>query len=73
MVTAPKDCVVANNAFVRSDRTVRLVQDDEPVDWTWEGNVTDGDLGMPAREGIETGRVDVAYLPNGVVAPSRVQ
>ncbi|MDE2955183.1 MAG: polysaccharide lyase 6 family protein [Gemmatimonadota bacterium] len=68
--TAPKDCVVANNAFVRSDRTVRLVQDDEPVDWTWEGNVTDGDLGMPARDGIKTGQVDVDYLPNGVVAPA---
>ena len=76
--TAPKDCVIANNAFVlgRPDgqetsdlRTVRLVQDDEPVNWTWEGNVTDGDLGMPTRDGIKTGRVDVDYLPNGVVAP----
>lgn len=77
--TAPKDCVIANNAFVlgRPDgqetdsdlRTVRLVQDDEPVDWAWEGNVTDGDLGMPARDGIKTGQVDVDYLPNGVVAP----
>ena len=77
--TAPKDCVIANNAFVlgRRDgqeapdlRTVRLVQDDEPVDWTWEGNVTDGDLGMPTREGIKIGKVDVDYLPNGVVAPA---
>ena len=77
--TAPKDCVIANNAFVlgRPDaqetsdlKTVRLVQDDEPVDWTWEGNVTDGDLGMPARDGIKTGKVDVDYLPNGVVAPA---
>ncbi len=68
--TAPKDCVVANNAFVRSDRTVRLVQDDEPVNWRWEGNVTDGDLGMPDRDGIKIERVDVDYLPNGVVAPA---
>ena len=70
--TAPKDCVIANNAFVmeRSDRTVELKQDDEPVDWMWEGNVTDGDLGMPAREGIKVKRVDVDYLPNGVVAPA---
>ena len=67
--TAPRDCVIANNAFVRSDRTVRLVQDDEPVNWMWEGNVTDGDLGMPARDGIKIGKVDVDYLPNGVVAP----
>ena len=66
----PKDCVIANNAFVRSDGTVRLVQDDEPVDWMWEGNVTDGDLGMPARDGIKVERVDVDYLPNGVVAPA---
>ena len=77
--TAPRDCVIANNAFVLGRRdaqetsglsTVRLVQDDEPVDWTWEGNVTDGDLGMPARDGIKIGRVDVDYLPNGVVAPA---
>ena len=68
--TAPKDCVIANNAFVLSERTVRLVLDDEPVDWRWEGNVTDGDLGMPARDGIKVERVDVDYLPNGVVAPA---
>ena len=67
--TAPVDCVIANNAFVRSDRTVRLVLDDEPVDWRWEGNVTDGNLGMPDRDGIKVERVDVEYLPNGVVAP----
>ena len=68
--TAPRDCVIANNAFVRSDRTVRLVHDDEPVDWRWEGNVTDGDLGMPARDGIKVERIDVDYLLNGVVAPA---
>ena len=71
--TAPKDCVVANNAVVvlaRPEGTVRLVLDDEPVDWRWEGNVTDGDLGMPARDGIKIDRVDVDYLPNGVVAPA---
>ena len=69
--TAPEDCVIANNAFVmeRSDRTVELVQDDEPVNFTWEGNITDGELGMPARDGIKIERVDVDYLPNGVVAP----
>ncbi len=67
--TAPKDCVVANNAFVLPERTVELKHDDEPVDWSWEGNVTDGDLGMPARDGIKVERVDVDYLPNGVVAP----
>ena len=67
--TAPVDCVIANNAFVRSERTVRLVQDDEPVDWRWEGNVTDGNLGMPARDGIKVERIHVDYLPNGVVAP----
>ena len=32
--------------------------------------MTDGDLGMPARDGIKTGKVDVEYLPNGVVAPA---
>ena len=68
--TVPKDCVIANNAFVRSDRTVRLVHGDEPVNWRWEGNVTDGDLGMPARDGIRIAKVDVDYLPNGVVAPA---
>ena len=70
--TAPEDCVIANNAFVmeRSERTVELVQDDEPVNFTWEGNITDGELGMPARDGIKVERIDVDYLPNGVVAPA---
>lgn len=75
--TTPKDCVIANNAFIlgRADemkqdlKTVRLVQDDEPVDWVWEGNVTDGDLGMPERAGIVIGEIEVTHLTNGVVAP----
>ena len=70
--TAPKDCVIANNAFVsvQAEGTVRLLQGDEPVDWTWEGNFTDGDLGMHAREGIKIEQIDMDYLPNGVVAPA---
>jgi hypothetical protein len=79
--TAPKNCVIANNAFILgtpntpetdSDlKTVKLVQDDEPVNWTWEGNITDGDLGMPARNGIKIGKLDMSYLANGVVAPTK--
>jgi poly(beta-D-mannuronate) lyase len=76
--TPPKDCVIANNAFILATpdaqeanlKTVKLVQDDEPVDWKWEGNVTDGELGMPARKGIETGQPDLTRLPNGVVTPT---
>ena len=53
--SAPKDCVIANNVFVLQSpdvdgpsgnlAPVDLVQDDEPVDWVWEGNVIDGPLG----------------------------
>ena len=72
----PKNCAIANNIFTRHGardagfRTVRLVNGDEPVDWLWEGNVTDGALGMPARDGIRTGRIAARHLPNGVVAPA---
>ena len=72
----PKNCAIANNIFTRRGardagfRTVRLVNEDEPVDWLWEGNVTDGALGMPERDGIRTERVAVRHLPNGVVAPA---
>lgn len=76
--TAPKACVVANNAFIMGIpdtpeklKTVRLVQDDEPVGWTWEGNVTDGELGMPDRDGIKIEKIDVVHLPNGVVTPTK--
>jgi len=76
--TPPKDCVIANNAFILAKpgeqkddlTTIRLVQDDEPINWTWEGNITDGDLGMPDRDGIETGRVDLAHLKNGIATPT---
>lgn len=74
--TAPKDCVIANNAFVMSTdpekrRTVRLVQDDEPENWTWEGNVTDGELGMLERDGIRVAEIEVTHLSNGVVSPTQ--
>ena len=73
----PKNCAITNNVFIApADRethanfqTVKLVNDDEPVDWTWEGNITDGALGMPARDGIKTAKIAMRYLPNGVVAP----
>ncbi|MBT3605263.1 MAG: hypothetical protein HOE48_17220 [Candidatus Latescibacteria bacterium] len=76
--TAPQDCVIANNAFMlrASDvpgdvlKTVKLVQDDEPVNWTWEGNITDGDLGMSARDGIQIGELNLDLLKNGVVTPT---
>lgn len=72
----PKNCAIANNIFTRRGardagfRTVRLVNGDEPVDWLWEGNVTDGALGMPERDGIRTERIAARHLPNGVVAPA---
>jgi poly(beta-D-mannuronate) lyase len=76
--SAPKDCVIANNAFILTRphtpaanlTTVRLVQGDEPINWTWEGNLTNGELGMPDRNGIKTGAIEVNYLANGVVAPT---
>ena len=77
--TAPKDCVIANNLFIMADPeddqereavTVDLVQGDEPVDWRWEGNVTDGALGMSARDGIEGGEPEVVWQENGMVTPA---
>jgi poly(beta-D-mannuronate) lyase len=77
--TAPKDCVIANNVFVLRDpevegtrsevQTVELVQGDEPEGWSWEGNLTDGLLGMPERDGIGGGEPELVWLENGVVLP----
>jgi len=74
--TPPKDCIIANNAFMlqttntdTSPKTVDFVQNDEPENWTWQGNITDSDLGIPAREGIEKGDPSLKVLPNGLVIP----
>lgn len=75
--TPPKDCIIANNVFFYRNpeagtgvQTVRLVQDDEPEDWTWEGNVTNGDLGMPPRAGIERVALSLDVLDSGVALPA---
>lgn len=75
--TPPKDCTIANNVFFyrQSDaenqvQTVRLVQNDEPENWTWEGNVTNGDLGMPSRDGIERKPLNLTVLPMGIALPA---
>lgn len=78
--TPPKDCTIANNVFLLQNpnhknedgplQTVRLVQDDEPENWIWQGNITSGELGMPPREGIQTAAVDLKLLPSGIVLPS---
>ena len=78
--TPPKDCVIANNAILsrtpdggaeNSDfQTVSIRQDDEPVNFTWEGNIIDGELEIPARNGIKIAKINMRYLPTGVVAPA---
>lgn len=79
--TAPKDCIIANNLFLMGDsdrpfvadetRTVELVQGDELENWVWEGNVTDGPLGMSARVGITHDDVGMMGQVNGLTVPAK--
>ena len=74
--TTPKDCVIANNAFAFRGNgpgeglpTVRFVKNDEPVNWVWEGNITDGSLGIIDRQGIRIGSLGLLFLPTGLAIP----
>lgn len=69
--TPPKDSTIANNLFVTntSGQTVRFVQNDEPENWTWQGNVTNGDLGISERDGILKTDITLQILPNGIPLP----
>lgn len=76
--TPPKDCIIANNVFMfqaskiseAPSKTVDFVQNDEPENWTWQGNITDGDLGISARTGIQKGETGLKVLSNGLVIPA---
>lgn len=49
---------------------VRFVKDDEPVDWVWDGNVTDGTIGVSERAGIRRVGLSLHYRDDGLVFPS---
>jgi len=53
--TTPKDCTVEGNIFFSEsggEYFIKLIQNDEPVNWTWKNNIAFGKP-VPAFEGIQ--------------------
>jgi poly(beta-D-mannuronate) lyase len=55
--TVPRACIIANNVFYQDkdakNGLITFVKDQEPEEWTWQGNIYQGVLGIPPRKGIQ--------------------
>jgi poly(beta-D-mannuronate) lyase len=55
--TAPRDCTIANNIFYQEkdakNGLITFVKDQEPEQWTWQGNIYQGVLGIAPRKGLQ--------------------
>jgi poly(beta-D-mannuronate) lyase len=55
--TAPRSCTIANNIFYQEkdaeNGLITFVKDQEPEEWTWQGNIYQGVLGIAPRRGLQ--------------------
>lgn len=55
--TAPRACTIANNIFHQEmdskNRLITFVRNHEPEEWTWQGNIYQGVLGIAPRGGLQ--------------------
>ncbi len=72
--TVPKDCKIVGNLFFYNDANkpetiVDLVQNDQPENWIWEGNIA---FGAPATDikGIKNINPQLKFQPNGLAFPT---
>lgn len=72
--TVPSKCLIGNNIIVANRnvefQAIRLVQDDQPEDWTWTGNVVQGELGIPPVQGIAVQNAYLLLKETGLNIPS---
>lgn len=55
--TAPRACTISNNILYQEkeakNRLITFVKDHEPEEWTWQGNIHHGALGIAPRKGLQ--------------------
>jgi len=64
----PLDCVFANNLLVsHKESLVKL--ESAPSNWLWQGNLSQGELGMPKVTGVDDSDVRLAKGSDGIFHP----
>lgn len=64
--TVPRACTIANNILYQEkdakNGLITFVKDQEPEEWTWQGNIYQGVLGIAPRDGLQKSS---AFLKSG--------
>jgi poly(beta-D-mannuronate) lyase len=55
--TVPRACIIANNVFYQEkdakNGLITFVKNQEPEEWTWQGNIYQGVIGIAPRRGLQ--------------------
>ena len=73
--TAPKDCQIVGNLFYfdrpnKPDNFIEYVQNDQPENWTWTGNIAWGAPVSKDIKGIQTVNPQLKSQDNGLAVPT---
>lgn len=71
----PRNCVVGNNLFfvdksAKKSRILHLINNDQPDQWTWFGNIADGNLFVPQIDGFSRQNTHLTLIKNGLSMPT---
>jgi poly(beta-D-mannuronate) lyase len=65
---SPLDCVFANNLLV-AGKTSLMKIDTAPVNWQWQGNMAQGQTGLPDTKGLSAQMANLAKDKEGIYRP----
>ncbi len=76
--TAPKDCLIRGNIFYRTkpsanspDPFLVFVQNDQPENWVWEGNIANGSDDQRSFDGFSITDPNLNVLNNRLAVPTK--
>jgi poly(beta-D-mannuronate) lyase len=73
--TVPKDCKIAGNLFFfdkpeKPDSFIEYIQNDQPENWIWEGNIAYGAPLLNEIKGIQMADPKLKFMENGLAVPT---
>ena len=73
--TVPKDCRIIGNLFYfdkpdKPENFIEYIQNDQPENWIWEGNIAYGASVLKEIKGIQTVNPQLKFQENGLAVPT---
>lgn len=73
--TVPKDCRIVGNLFYydkpeKPENFIEYIQNDQPENWLWEGNIAYGAPVLNKSDGMQTTDPKLKFIENGLAVPT---